>query len=117
MKKWAAEHSTALTTLAERGRFNREQCLLMQKQLALVENMALVLLKGGQRHSISGLAPVKGASLPMFLQIEPPGKTEAGTTYAFNVRLVTRGEKQPPGGCSYLIQMLPHAKGKAERAS
>jgi hypothetical protein len=110
VKKWAAEQQQALARLASSGRFKRELCAQMQKDIERVQSRPLIYLKAGQDlRVITDLALAKGVSQPMFIRVEAPADVKLGDSHTFTAVLRSGKDHQPVGGSTYRFECVPPA--------
>ena len=113
VKQWAADQQRALTQLAKLGRFKRDSCTQMQRDIERVQSRGLIYLKGGQDvRVITDLALAKGVSQPMFIRVEPSAGVKPGDSYAFTVVLRSGSDHMPVGGSTYRFECVPSPKEK-----
>jgi hypothetical protein len=113
VKQWAADQQRALTQLAKLGRFKRDSCTQMQRDIERVQSRGLIYLKGGQDvRVITDLALAKGVSQPMFIRVEPSAGVKPGDSYAFTVVLRSGPDHMPVGGSTYRFECVPSPKEK-----
>jgi len=109
----AAPRPRALTQLAEPGRFKRDSCTQMQRDIERVQSRGLIYLKGGRDvRVITDPALAKGVSQPMFIRVEPSAGVKPGDSYAFTVALRSGPVHMPAGGSTYRFECVPSPKEK-----
>jgi hypothetical protein len=107
VRKWAAGQAKNVQRFIADGRFDRERCGQMLRDLELVADRPMIALEGTRRHRIPGLSLVPGATQPVFLRVTPPAGAKPGDRWDFTVAIGGRESmSQPFGGSTYLIEIV-----------
>jgi hypothetical protein len=111
VEKWAAEQEANLARVVKHGRFDRVRCAQMARELELVKGQPLLLVQGGTDARFRlDLEVAKGATLPLYVRIQPPPNARAGATYTLRTALLGAGRELRGGGGTYRIEFVPPRK-------
>jgi hypothetical protein len=107
VRRWAAGQANNVQRLMADGRFDRERCEQMLRDLELVADRPMIALNGRRSHRIPGLSLQRGATQPVVLRITPPGGAEHGDRWDFTVAIGGRESRSRPfGGSTYLVEIV-----------
>jgi hypothetical protein len=111
--RWAKTQRAHLEEFLEKGRFSRDGCIRMLREIALVAEQPLIEIQPKGQQSLVNLLLARGASYAAFLLIEPSPATKVGTKEDFQVALQQPQAKHVPGGATYRVEIVPAPELKA----